>query len=69
MEINAVEDRRQSSEESAIPGNFAKIANISLGLQKFRNLSEIVNFRLTPRFSLNTIPSEILHFRYSQEIL
>ena len=27
------------------PRNFAKIAKISLGLQKFRNLSEIVDFR------------------------
>ena len=51
MGINAVEDRRQSSEKSAIPGNFAKIAKISLGLRnyfaglaKFHNLSEIVYF-------------------------
>ena len=40
--------------------NFAIIAKIF-------NLSEIVNFRKTPGFSLSTIPSEILHFRYSQE--
>ena len=40
MEINTVEDRRQSSEGSAIPGNFAKIAKISLGLRKFRNHNE-----------------------------
>ena len=40
MQVDAVEDRRQRSEESAIPGNFAKIAKISLGLRKFRSHSE-----------------------------
>ena len=40
MQVDAVEDRRQSSEESAISGNFAKIAKISLGLRKFCSHSE-----------------------------
>ena len=30
---------------AAVPGNFAKIAKILLGLRKFRNPSEIEEFR------------------------
>ena len=50
IEIDAVEDTRQCSEESANPRIFAKIAKISLGLQKFRNLSE--NFAILAKLSI-----------------
>ena len=60
--------------QCAIPGNFAMIAKISLGLRKFRNHSEnfailsklgnlarLAKFRYIEKF---TVPSEIHHFRY-----
>ena len=60
MQVDAVEDRRQSSEDSAIPGNFAKIAKISLGLRKFRNHSEnfailakLINFARHQDFAIH----------------
>ena len=70
MKMDAVEDVVCSSEEYANPGNFAMIANISLGLRKFRNHSE--NFAILAKLrnfarlsiSLITVPSEIIHFRY-----
>ena len=48
--IDAVEDRKQCSEESAIPEIFAKIAKISLGLRKFRNLRE--NFAILAKLKI-----------------
>ena len=39
----------QCSEEQQIPGNFAMIAKISLGLRKFRNHSE--NFAILAKIS------------------
>ena len=70
MKMDAVEDVVCSSEEYVNPGNFAMIANISLGLRKFRNHSE--NFAILAKLrnfarlsiSLITVPSEIIHFRY-----
>ena len=53
-----------SSEEYATPGNFAMIAKISLGLQKFRNHSK--NFARIAKISLGLRkfrnPSEIEKF-------
>ena len=67
---NAVCNRRQY----ANPRNFAMIAKISLGLQKFRNNSEnfanlakLRNFARLAKFryiAKITVPSEILHFYY-----
>ena len=60
--------------QCAIPGNFAMIAKISLGLRKFRNHSEnfailakLGNFARLAKFRYIvkiTMPSEILHFLY-----
>ena len=52
---------RETELEVKIVGIFARIAKISLGLRKFRNLSEI---SLDPKFSLATIHSEKTPFRY-----
>ena len=40
----------KSSEKQAIPGNFAMIAKISLGLRKFRNHSE--NFAILAKLRI-----------------
>ena len=48
--IDAVEDRKQCSEEPANPRNFAKIAKISLGLRKFRRFSE--NFAILAKLAI-----------------
>ena len=46
--------RRQSSEESAIPEIFAKIAKISLGLRNFRSHSE--NFAILAKLCIIARP-------------
>ena len=57
-----------------IPGNFAMISKISLGLRKFRNhrenfefLAKLRNFARLAKFryiAKIAKPSEIIHFRY-----
>ena len=64
--------------QCAIPGNFAMIAKISLGLRKFRNHSEIFailaklgNFARLAKFryiAKINVPRKILHFRYLSQI-
>ena len=64
--------------QCAIPGNFAMIAKILLGLRKFRNHSEnfailakLGNFARLAKFryiAKITVPREILHFRYLSQI-
>ena len=56
--IDAVEDRRQCSEGSAIPEIFAKPAKISLELRKLRRLSE--NFAISAKLVIFARPG---HFR------
>ena len=74
MKMDAVEDAVCNRRQYAIPGNFAMIAKISLGLRKFRSHSEnfvilvkLRNFARLAKF-LNiakiTVPSENLQFRY-----
>ena len=57
----------ETKSEVKTVGIFARIAKISLGLRKFRNLSEIFNFSLDQKFSLGTVFSEIWHFGYSHK--
>ena len=74
MKMDAVEDAVCSRRQYANPGNFAMIAQISLGLQKFRNHSEnlaipaklrhfarLAKFRYIAKI---TVPNENLQFRY-----
>ena len=72
--MDAVEDAVCNRRQYANLGNFAIIAKISLGLQKFRNHSEnfailakLRNFARLAKFryvAKITVPSEILQFRY-----
>ena len=74
MKMDAVEDEECNRKQYANPGNFAMIAKISLGLQKFRNHSEnfailakLRNFARLAKFryvAKITVPSENLQFRY-----
>ena len=72
--MDAVEDVVCNRRQYANPGNFAMIAKISLGLQKFRNhcenfailaklrnIARLAKFRYVAKI---TVPSEILQFRY-----
>ena len=71
--MDAVEDVVCNRRQYVNPGNFAMIAKISLGLQKFRNHSEnfailakLRNFARLAKFryvAKITVPSEILQFR------
>ena len=72
--MDAVEDAVCNRRQYANPGNFAMIAKISLGLQKFRNHSEnfailakLRNFARLAKFryiAKITVPSENLQFLY-----
>ena len=72
--MDAVKDAVCNRRQCANPGNFAMIAKISLGLQKFRNhsknfaiLAKLRNFAKLAKFRYTakiTVASEIFQFRY-----
>ena len=72
--MDAVEDAVCNRRQYANPRNFAMIAKILLGLQKFHNhsknftiLAKLRNFARLAKFryvAKITVPSEILQFRY-----